>query len=54
MDEKMHYFTDAAELLKYLKSHNIFYFAELSDYQLILNYMEGHDYSLGTDRDSGR
>jgi hypothetical protein len=49
MEEQTHAFTDAEELCDYLKSQDIFYLAKKSDYQMILNYMEGHGYSLGTD-----
>lgn len=51
MDEKMHFMTEPEELLNWMKEHEEFKVMNKEDAQILLNYMEGHDYRLGTDKD---
>ena len=51
MDEKMHFMTEPEELLNWMKEHEEFKVMDREDAQILLNYMEGHDYRLGTDKD---
>lgn len=51
MDEKIHLITEPEELFEWMKEHDIFYKMNDKDAELLLNYMEGHDYRLGTDKD---
>ena len=51
MDKKMNFITEVHELTEYLKQQNIKFEAELNDYQILLNYMEGHDYRLASDKE---
>ncbi len=47
----MHFMTEQEELLKWMKEHEEFKVMNKEDAQILLNYMEGHDYRLGTDKD---
>lgn len=51
MDEKMHFMTEPEELLNWMKEHEEFKVMNKEDAQILLNYIEGHDYRLGTDKD---
>ena len=51
MDEKMHFITEPEELLNWMKEHEEFKVMNTEDAQILLNYMEGHDYRLGTDKE---
>ena len=51
MDEKMQFMTEPEELLNWMKEHEEFKVMNKEDAQILLNYMEGHDYRLGTDKD---
>ena len=52
MDEKMHFMTEPEELLNWMKEHEEFKVMNKEDAQILLNYMEGHDYRLGTDKEA--
>ena len=51
MDEKMHFMTEPEELLNWMKEHEEFKVMNKEDAQILLNYMEGHDYAIGIDSD---
>ena len=51
MDEKMHFISEPEELLNWMKEHEEFKVMKTEDAQILLNYMEGHDYRLGTDKE---
>jgi hypothetical protein len=50
MDKKMHFITEPEELLSWMKEHEEFKKMNSDDAQILLNYFEGHDYRLGTDK----
>lgn len=51
MDEKMHFITDAGELLDWMREHEEFKIINKVEAQMLLDYMEGHDYRLSTDKE---
>ena len=51
MDKKVHYITEPEELLSWMKEHEDFKKMNSDDAQILLNYFEGHDYRLGTDKE---
>ena len=51
MDEKMHFMTDAGELLDWIREHEEFKIINKVEAQMLLDYMEGHDYRLSTDKE---
>lgn len=51
MDEKMHFMTDAGELLDWMREHEEFKIINKVEAQMLLDYMEGHDYRLSTDKE---
>lgn len=51
MEESLQYFTEPEELLEWMREHEEFKVMNKNDAQLLLNYMEGHDYLIGTDEE---
>lgn len=51
MDEKMHFMTEACELLDWMREHEEFKIINKEDAQMLLDYMEGHDYHLSTGKE---
>ena len=51
MDKKVHYITEPEEVLSWMKEHEDFKKMNSDDAQILLNYFEGHDYRLGTDKE---
>ena len=51
MEEKMHFMTDAGELLDWMREHEEFKIINKVEAQMLLDYMEGHDYRLSTDKE---
>ena len=49
--EKMNFMTEPEELLNWMKEHEEFKVMNKEDAQILLNYMEGHDYRLSTDKE---
>lgn len=51
MDEKMHFMTEAGELLDWMREHEEFKIINKVEAQMLLDYIEGHDYRLSTDKE---
>lgn len=51
MDEKMHFITEADELLDWMRKHEEFKIINKEEVRMLLDYMEGHDYRLSTDKE---
>ena len=51
MDGKMHFITEAEELLAWMREHEEFKIINRGEVQMLLDYMEGHDFRISTDKD---
>ena len=51
MDEKMHFITEAGELIDWMREHEEFKIINKAEAQMLLDYMEGHDYRISTDKE---
>ena len=43
--------TEPQELMKWMSEHDVLMDISTEDIQLILNYLDGHDYAMGTDKE---
>lgn len=43
--------TEPQELMKWMSEHDVLMDISVEDIQLILNYLDGHDYAMGTDKE---
>ncbi len=43
--------TEPQELMKWMSEHDVLMDVSVEDIQLLLNYLDGHDYAIGTDKE---
>lgn len=49
MEKELELITEPQELMRWMSAHDILMNISIEDIGLLLNYMEGHDYAIGTD-----
>lgn len=52
MPEEIKLFSEPEELIEWLDENDILMWLEVEDAQILLGYMEGHDYAIGVDTDN--
>ena len=52
MQQEVKLFSEPEELVEWLDENDLLMWLEVEDAQILLNYMEGHDYGIGIDADN--
>ena len=51
MAREVNLITEPQELMQWMSAHDVLMDISLEDIQLLLNYLEGHDFAMGTDKE---